>query len=353
MKSLLVLFLTASSVCFVYGYSPFNKQRIGQYRSASTAWNSWSAPNSLTTASSDANRTLQGGIGVNAFETMFQWNIMEFAFPSQQARAQAIASGQYIPENAAPLGIATSADRIFVSTPRWNLGIPASLSVINLPAFTQSPALEPYPNWDAHTSTTNPDCSRLLSVYRHTIDECGRLFMIDAGIVNALTNLQQLCPPKIVAYDLNTDQQVLNYQLPADQYLQGSLITNIVVDIRNGECNRGFVYVMDVWRNAIIVLDIAQGTSWRTSNHFYLPDPFFSDYNYEGINFQWTDGVFGSALSPLNKPAGDRVLYFHPMSSSNVRYFHYFCSLFYYQQLTKKNIFCFFLGIFSSNFSFA
>lgn len=91
---------------------------------------------------------------------------MEFAFPTQAARAQAIATGAFIPENVAPLGIAVTPNRIFVSTPRWNDGIPASLSTIRIPAFTQSPALEPYPNWAAHTSTSNPDCLRLLSVYR-------------------------------------------------------------------------------------------------------------------------------------------------------------------------------------------
>lgn len=227
-------------------YSPFHKQHVGQKRSGASSWaNQWPTSSNLNIS----NKTLLGGIGSNAFEVMFQWNIMEFAFPSQQQRAQALASRQFIPENVAPLGIAVSNDRIFVTTPRWNDGIPASLSTIQLPAYVQSPALEPYPNWAAHTSTTNPDCTRLLSVYRMAIDECGRLFVIDSGVVNALTNLQQLCPPKIVAFDLLTDEQVLLYQFPPDQVLQGSLHTNIVVDIRNGECNRAFVYVMDVWRN--------------------------------------------------------------------------------------------------------
>lgn len=63
---------------------------------------------------------------------------------------------------------------------------------------------------------------------------------------------------------------------------------------------------------------MAQRTSWRTTNYLYNPDPFASDYSYQGINFQWTDGVFGASLSPLNKPAGDRVLFYHPMSSFNV-----------------------------------
>lgn len=298
-------------------YSPFNKQRIGPNRngpSRDIQWiNQWQSP-----ANDGNNRSLSGGIGTNAFEVMFQWNIMEFAYPSQQQRAAAISSGAFIPENVAPLGIAVSPNRVFVTTPRWKDGIPASLSSITLPAYSQSPALEPYLNWDSHTSTTNPDCSRLLSVYRLAIDECGRLWVIDSGIVNALTNLQQLCPPKIVAFDLATDQQVVSYQFPADQVLQGSLHTNIVVDVRNNECNRAFVYVMDVWRNGLVVFDLAQHRSWRTTNHLYLADPFSSDYTYKGLNFQWTDGVFGASLSPLNKKIGDRVLFYHPMSSTNV-----------------------------------
>lgn len=282
LKSILIICAwIALSSC----YSPFNKQRIGPSRSSQVSWlNQWQ-----NIPLNGNNRTLSGGIGTNVFDTMFQWNIMEFAYPSQQQRAVAISNGQYIPENAAPLGIAVTPDRVFVTTPRWNNGIPASLSSIDLPAYSQSPALAPYPNWEAHTSTTNPDCSRLLSVYRMAIDECGRLFVIDSGIVNALTNLQQLCPPKIVAFDLATDQQVLIYQFPPDQVLQGSLHTNLVVDIRNGECNRGFVYVMDVWRNGILVFDIEREVSWRTTHHFYNSNPFDSDYTYQGINFQWTD----------------------------------------------------------------
>lgn len=332
MKTFQLIFLLECAV-IVIASSPFNKQQIGQNRNGPLPWTSqWTNAASLQFAQNPfqqfvpnqlqqidrKNLTLSGGIGTNVFDVIFQWNIMDFVYPSPNQRAQAISNGQFIPENVVPLGIAVNNDRVFVTTPRWNLGIPASLSVIQLPAFDQSPALIPYPDWNAHTSTTNPDCSRLLSVYRLAIDECNRLWIIDSGIINAITNLQQLCPPKIVAYDLRTNTQVVNYQFPADQVLQGSLHTNIVVDVRNGECNRAFVYVMDVWQNGLVVFDMAQGTSWRTKNHFYNSDPFASDYTYRNVNFQWTDGVFGGALSPLNKPAGDRVLYYHPMSSFNV-----------------------------------
>lgn len=247
---------------------------------------------------------------------------MEFAYPTQEARDEAINVGDYIPENAAPLCIAATPNRIFVSTPRWNKAIPASLSTISLPAFSKSPALEPYPDWSSHittTSTTNPDCTKIVSVYRQAIDECGRLFVVDTGFVHALIGAEQLCPPKILVYDLNTDELIVNYTLPADQVLQGSLHANIIVDTHTEDCSKTFAYVMDIFRNEILVFDFAQKRSWRTSHPYYMPDPLYSAYTYRELNFFWTDGVFGGALSPQTKLEDDRTLYFHPMSSTSVR----------------------------------
>jgi hypothetical protein len=77
---------------------------------------------------------------------------------------------------------------------------------------------------------------------------------------------------------------------------------------------------MDVWRNGLLVFDMARRVSWRATNYLFNPDPFAMDYTYNGLNFQFIDGVFGGALSPLTNPNDDRVLFFHPMSSNNVSY---------------------------------
>lgn len=311
-------------LCFVVvaGYSPFGSKRFGtNVRTVYEApvFNVGSQLIGTSKTSLVSNATLAGGAGTDVFDTVFQWKIMDYAYPTQQARQQAIQSRAFIPENAAPLGIATSGNRVFVTTPRWNLGVPSSLNYVQLPSFTKSPPMIPYPNWEAHTDTTNPDCTKLLSVYRMAVDECNRLWVIDTGIVNALTNLQQLCPPKIVAFNLANNQQVLSYEFPADQVKEDSLHTNIVIDIRNGQCSRAVVYVMDVWRNGLVVFDMSLGTSWRTTNHLYNPDPFASDFSYQSVNFQWQDGIFGGSLSPMNgKASGDRILYYHPMASFNV-----------------------------------
>lgn len=38
--------------------------------------------------------------------------------------------------------------------------------------------------------------------------------------------------------------------------------------------------------------------SWRVKHNFFHFDPLAGDYNVGGVNFQWTDGVFGMALGP-------------------------------------------------------
>lgn len=40
------------------------------------------------------------------------------------------------------------------------------------------------------------------------IDSCNRLWALDAGVSRSLEDFEVTCPPKILIYDLNTDQVV-------------------------------------------------------------------------------------------------------------------------------------------------
>lgn len=251
----------------------------------------------------------------STFQIVNEWKYLDFEYDSYQRRQQAIAKGEFDPKNNLPLGIDVYGERIFVTTPRWKDGVPASFGWLPYPPKELSPAIKPYPNWDMHGDPYNPDCNKLISVYRTSIDECGRIWLIDSGIVNATVKLNQICPPKIVAFDLKTDEIVVSYQLPPDQVKEDSLHSNILVDVRDGVCEDAYAYVSDVWRYGLVVYSLAKNKSWRTTNFNYYPEPKASDFNVFGLNFQWMDGVFGMSLSPLTKPANDRLLFFHPMAS--------------------------------------
>lgn len=60
--------------------------------------------------------------GVYKLEERYSWNQLDFAFPSQIIKDQAIASGEYIPTNALPVGMERWGNKLFVSVPRWKDG---------------------------------------------------------------------------------------------------------------------------------------------------------------------------------------------------------------------------------------
>lgn len=60
--------------------------------------------------------------GASKLREVFNWRQLDFKFPSAQMKQQALASGQYIPTNALPVGIEHWGDKLFVSVPRWKDG---------------------------------------------------------------------------------------------------------------------------------------------------------------------------------------------------------------------------------------
>lgn len=60
--------------------------------------------------------------GAYKLQERYNWNQLDFVFPSQQMKDIAIASGNYIPQNALPVGIEHWANKLFVTIPRWKDG---------------------------------------------------------------------------------------------------------------------------------------------------------------------------------------------------------------------------------------
>ncbi|XP_043283685.1 protein yellow-like [Venturia canescens] len=246
-----------------------------------------------------------------AMQLVYAWKTVDFEFESDSARDRAIFEGKFVPENNLPLGLGVWRDKVFVTLPKWKNGIPATLATVPRHSKTKSPKLRPYPSWGWHHEGS---CGGLTSVFRIQVDECDRLWVLDSGTVNLTNTAYQACPPSIYIFDLRTDRLLRRYQIPEDQVKQDSLWSNLVVDIRNNDCESAVAYLSDVWRFALIVYDHARDSSYRIQHHFFLPDPLSSRYELHGIRFQWMDGIFGISLSPLDIN-NDRTLFFHPMSS--------------------------------------
>lgn len=52
----------------------------------------------------------------------YAWNVLDFAYPDEGSRQAAIDKGDYIPENALPVGIEIWRNKLFVTVPRWRDG---------------------------------------------------------------------------------------------------------------------------------------------------------------------------------------------------------------------------------------
>nr|ATU82719.1 venom major-royal-jelly/yellow-like protein 1 [Pristhesancus plagipennis] len=242
------------------------------------------------------------------FQEVFGWSQVDFTFQSEATRQNAIRSGDYIPESNLPLGMEVYKGRVFITLPRWKKGIPVTLAWVSLAERSRSPLLKPYPSWAWHMPG---NCHGLTSVFRVAVDECGRLWVADSGAVNIVTGVKHVCTPQILVFDLNTDRLLWRYYIPKDQLPQGSLFTNIAVDVIT--CDRTFAYVSDVFRYGLIVYDFKQDKSWRVENSYFFPDPLQTKMHIDQLTFRWNDGIFGLALSPVEH--GTRYLYFHPLSS--------------------------------------
>lgn len=93
-------------------------------------------------------------------------------------------------------------------------------------------------------------------MFRVQADSCGRLWVLDSGQIDVSTNPTQICPPQIFIFDLESDSLLLRYELPEAFIKQDSLYSNIIVDIRDGDCEDVHAYLADVWRFGLVVFSL-------------------------------------------------------------------------------------------------
>ncbi|XP_076259558.1 L-dopachrome tautomerase yellow-e [Rhynchophorus ferrugineus] len=242
-----------------------------------------------------------------------QWNFLQFTPP------RGFSSQGFRPENTIFTGLELTDDRIFIAMPRLRAGIPATLATIprNTPAGS-SPQPQPYPDWSYHGAGLGLDnettCAGLVSVYRMRVDSCNRLWVLDAGIMTSIDDFQRICNPKLMVFDLKTNQVVRRIDFPRQVLRPSSLLANLIIDESvQGTCDSAFVYVADTVTAGILVFDGLRGTMWRVSHPSMFPDPNFATYTITDESFTLPDGVVGLAHSP--KLA---TLFFQPLATDRI-----------------------------------
>ncbi|KAH3756811.1 hypothetical protein Pelo_11399 [Pelomyxa schiedti] len=164
---------------------------------------------------------------------LYEWRALDFTWESEQQHAQWIAtSGE---KNCMPAGVKVSSDGdVFVSVPRWNENVPATLSKVVMK--NGQPLLQPFPSWEMNEEGNS---TALQSVLGFEIDPYDHIWVLDQGKVNSAAALPGAI--KLVVWDIKTGAERLRYTFSeAEASLTDSFLNDIVLDLHNQ-----FAYITD------------------------------------------------------------------------------------------------------------
>ncbi|KAL2717416.1 major royal jelly protein 1 [Vespula squamosa] len=248
---------------------------------------------------------------------LYKWNYIDFDWESEEQRIQYIKNGEYQKNASVPIDTLITNERIFITIPRL-IGVPASIGTLN--PHKQSgggPLVRPYPNWKWATNTQ--DCNNnIISVYRVDLDDCDRLWVLDNGKIGE----EQKCPPKILAFDLKTDERIIQKEIP-NKYAfnsngNGLLVTPLVTTL-GIQCEQITVYMADIEGYGLVI--------WRGDDKFQrIESPAFaadknqSNFKLNGDSFYLSDGLVGLAIYKDEKKNNfhDSILYCSSLASYNM-----------------------------------
>lgn len=237
------------------------------------------------------------------FTVIHKWKTVELEFVDEKTNKEiqpiniAIVDADFHP--------AISTGRIFVTSPQMaRPGNPATLYEVI------AGLLKPFPIWPSKNSDNTTSCEGAFSVYRITIDECGRLWVLDSGKVGS----KVFCKPKLLIYDLNKwDRLMLRYEFPSAVITERSSLSNIITESYQKNCSDSTAYIADMHDHGLIMFDLLTKTSWRIQSSFFYPYPSEAYVTIQDQSFELMSGLLGLALSPPDDH--DRKLYFHSYSS--------------------------------------
>ncbi|XP_011506369.1 PREDICTED: protein yellow [Ceratosolen solmsi marchali] len=248
------------------------------------------------------------GSAIDQLRVIYKWKQMEYDWPNEETKS---IFSNYKQEDNLPLGLEVAGDRIFITVPRWKRGVVSSLNYININDSRTSPPLIPYPSWESHQYSKGL-LPEIVSTFRVRADRCYRLWVLDTGLVDILGSPEQQAPPTLLVYDLTNDQLLRKYPIPDEQRTADSLFANIAVE--DYSCEDSYAYLGDLGGPGLVVYSWKLAKSWIIKHHYFYPDPQSGVFNVGGVDFHWSDGIFGLALAPTGD--GFSTLYFHPLTST-------------------------------------
>ncbi|MFS0699021.1 L-dopachrome tautomerase-related protein [Cellulomonas sp. 179-A 4D5 NHS] len=160
-------------------------------------------------------------------------------------------------EGPMPTGVTVSArGRVFVNYPLWGDDVPATVTEL------RDGVAVPYPDEAWNSPSGDDDAGAFVSVQSVVVDPADRLWVLDTG--SPLFQPTKPGGPKLVCVDLATDEVVQVITFDPSVALPSTYLNDVRFDLRRGEAGTAFITdSSDTGPNAIVVVDLATGESWR------------------------------------------------------------------------------------------
>lgn len=163
--------------------------------------------------------------------------------------------------DAMPTGVTVSqTGRIFVNFPRWGDKVDFTVAEV------KNGRSVAYPNAEVNVANTDKPRDYLLSVQSVVIDPLDRLWILDTGSIEFAPTIDG--GAKLVGVDLKTNKIFKKIVFPQDVAFKTTYLNDVRFDLRRGK--EGMAFITDsspTGANAIIVVDLETGKSWRRLNN--------------------------------------------------------------------------------------
>jgi sugar lactone lactonase YvrE len=245
------------------------------------------------------------------YEMLFKWKYLEFDLPEDKQRVYM--EKEYY-KGAMPAACKTdSAGVYYISVPRWDEGIPATLNTVV--EKNGKYLLRPFPSPEMNTIG---DPNALQSVLGLEIDENDVMWILDQGHIQGARCIDGA--QKILKWDLRKNKLVDIIKIPNEiSSYEASFLNDLVVDNRNG-----FAYIAD----SGIFTDPLEGglivVNTRTNQLRRVLHQHESTQDAPGFTFA-IDGHYVHPGAPMRTGAdgialsGDReTLYWCPLTGRNL-----------------------------------
>ncbi|OWF40019.1 Protein yellow [Mizuhopecten yessoensis] len=229
---------------------------------------------------------------------VYKWVKLEFVWPNDTMKQQYIAEEDYIPENNAINGIKVYNKTVYLTIPRLKKGIPATLNVV-INTGSDSPVLRPYPSWYMHRKH---DCDALYLVQSMEIDpNTGYMWILDTGLVTVgpvdVAPIDR-CPPKLVIYDINNDEEIHRYIFDKTKVGVGMFYLNDIVLDYGADGTARFAYISDTLGRKLVVYDRKLDKAYVFVHASMQPNPDYATVTISNSSTTVTPlGINGIAIS--------------------------------------------------------